>query len=399
MSGEGGAAGRGGRYGGAFSSVVSGIGDLFTARRAEPLLRKEDRIDGRSCLVTGASSGLGFAVACELVRRGGRVIVASRTAGTELVERIRGAVGDTGAGVGGGGRTTGAVAAAGPAGAHTASAGSVQAEPLDLGRFESVVDFVGRLQEQEIRLDIAVFNAGVVAAQSRETPDGFDEMLQVNFLGKYLLVRKLLEGGVIAGDADPGGGAQSRGLGESGGSGAGGGARGDARPRLVFVSSEAHRSSPDIDPENPVGVEPYGMSGSMRYYGYSKLLLTTFTEELERRLNHRDGDRTDGVGPAASVLTLCPGAMNTGIAREAPAIFQPLLRGVFNLFFRSPEAAAEPVVYLAVSPEIEGRTGVYLHLTTPKEKDLRALDPETGARLWRQSAQLLRHYFAQSSPE
>ncbi len=384
MRGRRGAPGRDGRYGGAFSSVIAGIGDLFTARRTEPLLREEDRIDGKSCLVTGASSGLGFAVACELVRRGGRVVVASRTAGTELAERIHETVGRT----------------------RAADAAGVQAEPLDLSRLESVADFVERLKEQELRLDIAVFNAAVVAARSRETPDGFDEMVQVNFLGTYLLVRKLLEAGVIA----------------TGHGGAG-------RPRLVFVSSEAHRSSPDISPENPVAVEPYGMSGSMRYYGYSKLLLTTFTEELARRLGHgtapriedefeddsvdnsgnrpglalRNGPRhaapdNDGEGPAASVLTLCPGAMNTGIAREAPGIFQPLLRGVFNLFFRSPEEAAAPVVYLAVSPEIERRTGDYLHLTTRKEKDPRALDPETGARLWRQSERLLRRYFSQSSP-
>lgn len=394
MNGGREAAGRDGRYGGTFSSVISGIGDLFTAKRTEPLLREEVRIDGKSCLVTGASSGLGFAVACELVRRGGRVIVASRTAGTELAERIRETVGDTDAGVrsggavgaavtgrGGAAGAAGSAGAAGAAGAKTASAGNVWAEPLDLGRLESVVDFVRRLQNQEVQLDIAVFNAAVVAAQSRETPDGFDEMLQVNFLGKYLLVRKLLEAGVIP--VGHGGHDARRGDGPP---------QGGSRPRLVFVSSEAHRSGPDIDRENPVAVDQYGMSGSMRYYGYSKLLLTTFTEELARRLDHGEASPAPEEEAAASVLTLCPGAMNTGIAREAPRIFQPLLKGVFNLFFRSPEEAAEPVVYLAVSPDLEGRTGVYLHLTVPKEKDPRARDPETGARLWRQSERLLGRY-------
>jgi hypothetical protein len=84
--------------------------------------------------------------------------------------------------------------------------------------------------------------------------------------------------------------------------------------------------------------------------------------------------------------------MNTNIAREAPALFRPLLGAALALFFRSPEKAAEPVIYLANSPDLEGTTGLYLHLMSEKEKDARARDPELGRRLWESSERALARY-------
>ena len=336
------------RYRGAVASTLAGIADV--ARTVEPVgrLAPTDRIEGRTCLVTGATSGLGFAVACELARRGGRIIATGRGAGAELERRIREEVtaireSDT----------------AGPA-------PDVVSEKIDLSSFDSVVAFVdrlaARLAAEDRTIDVAVFNAGVVTSRSRPSADGYDAMLQVNYLSKYLLVRRLLARGCI----QPGG------------------VNGAVLPRLIFVSSEAHRSSPDVDTDTFMSVAPYGITGSIRNYGYSKLLLTIFTEELSRRLNV-------GSSLAASVFTLCPGPVSSGIAREAPALFQPLLRLLFSLFFHSPERAAEPVVFLACSPSMEGTDRVYLHLMQRKEKDPRALDPALGRRLWDASDDLLAH--------
>ena len=81
-------------------------------------------------------------------------------------------------------------------------------------------------------------------------------------------------------------------------------------------------------------------------YGYYKLLLTTLVNELARRLN-------DGSETKKSVLSLCPGPVNSNIAREAPVVFKPLLKLVFSIFFKSPRKAAEPVVYLAASKDFK----------------------------------------------
>ncbi len=93
--------------------------------------------------------------------------------------------------------------------------------------------------------------------------------------------------------------------------------------------------------------------------------------ELSRSLT-RDGKSQ------ISVFALCLGPVNSNIAREAPLIFQPLLKLVFGIFFRSPKKACHPVVYLATSKEVEGSTGDYLFLMQRKEMDQKATNPENG---------------------
>jgi NAD(P)-dependent dehydrogenase (short-subunit alcohol dehydrogenase family) len=110
-------------------------------------------------------------------------------------------------------------------------------------------------------------------------------------------------------------------------------------------------------------------------YGYYKLLLLTMANELSRRLN------PDGV-VRVMVAALCPGPINSNIAREAPALFKPLLRLVFRIFFRSPGKACRPVVYLAASDEPEGRAMDYMFLMQRKPMDRNATDTEHGKRLW-----------------
>jgi hypothetical protein len=86
---------------------------------------------------------------------------------------------------------------------------------------------------------------------------------------------------------------------------------------------------------------------------------------------------------------LCPGPVNSNIGREAPKIFQPLMKLVFGIFFRSPAKAAVPVVYLAASPDVEGKPSDYLFLMSRTEVDAKASDSANGKRLWEMSEELL----------
>lgn len=110
-------------------------------------------------------------------------------------------------------------------------------------------------------------------------------------------------------------------------------------------------------------------------YGYYKLLLLTLANEFSRRLNP-DGQLN------YKVSALCPGPVNSNIAREAPALFQPLLKLVFGIFFRSPEKACRPVVFLASSEEEHTGSMDYLFLMNRKDMDPKATDPENGKKLW-----------------
>jgi hypothetical protein len=86
---------------------------------------------------------------------------------------------------------------------------------------------------------------------------------------------------------------------------------------------------------------------------------------------------------------LCPGPVNSNIAREAPWLFKPLLRLVFTVFFRSPKKACEPVLYLAASAKEEGNPFDYLFLMERKAIDEKAEDPKNGEKLWKLTEKLL----------
>ena len=186
-----------------------------------------------------------------------------------------------------------------------------------------------------------------------------DVMFAVHFLANRVMIDRWLQDGVLrpAGpDRDP--------------------------PRIVFVASEAHRGTEEVDFDRLGEYTPYGMKHSMRYYGLSKLVLCTFADELSRRLNPSDD-------VAVAVHALCPGGVASNIAREAPRPLKPILDPVLRRFFRSPDEAIAPVVYLCCEPEAGDSTGIYLHLMSRKQVSHSASDATNGARLWEASQAML----------
>lgn len=61
----------------------------------------------------------------------------------------------------------------------------------------------------------------------------------------------------------------------------------------------------------------------------------------------------------------------------------------FSMLVKSPELGAQPVVYLAVSEDMEGVTGRYYDVMTEKEPAPQALDEEVARRLWEVSSRLM----------
>ena len=309
-------------------ATLTGIKNLFKAQdRIEPL-EPSDRLDGKRVLITGSSSGLGLASAKELARLGGEVVMAVRSGIPEKGEEVKQASGSS----------------------------KVFMENVDLSDFDSIDQLIDRIKKVYGHFDIVVCNAAVVVGKARKTKAGLDEMFMVNYLAKFYLIRNLLDKGLLrTGD--------------------------ESLPRIVFVDSESHRDPKEFEWDKLGRFEPYTMGKTVQLYGYYKLLLATFAFELNRRLN---GDET-----THSVLVLCPGPVNSNIAREAPAVFKPLLRLVFKAFFRSPETACEPVVYFSASKKIEGRDFDYLFLMQRKEVDSKASNSENGKKLWKLSSELV----------
>ncbi len=311
-------------------AIFTGIGDLFKKSERIGALDQQDRLEGKRVLITGASSGLGLATAIELASLGAEVVMAVRSGIPNKGERVK----------------------------QKSGSPKVHMLHIDLADVESILQFVKAFKMKFGHADIVISNAAVVAKQSRETPQGIEQMFMVNYMAKFILINALLKEGCIAG---------SNGM----------------LPRIIFVTSESHRNPKAFDWEGFGRYENWGIGKSVSLYGYYKLLLVTFANELERRLN------TNGK-TNFSVFALCPGPVNSNIAREAPAIFKPLMRVVFSIFFRSPKKASEPVVYLAASKEMEGKTKDYLFLMSRREMDAKATDPANGKKLWELSEKLAR---------
>ena len=318
------------KYNSPLQATVSGILDLFKKRERVGALTEKDTLQGKKVLITGSSSGLGLATAIQLATLGAEVIMAVRSGIPEKGEEVKRASGSD----------------------------KVKMLHVDLSDFNSIKNLISAVKLKIGKIDVLICNAAVVVSEARKTVTGLDEMFTVNYLSKFLLVNGLLNENCFntAGSI----------------------------PRIIFVSSESHRNPTAFEWDTFGEFQAHKMAKTVERYGYYKLLMTTFSQELSRRLNL---DKTN-----YSVFALCPGPVNSNIAREAPKMVQPLMKLVFKIFFNSPENAAEPVVYLTASKVIEGKPTDYLFLMSRKPVDELASNPENGKRLWGLTEKLLEKY-------
>ncbi|CAG5928329.1 unnamed protein product [Menidia menidia] len=158
-----------------FAAVVGGgllllMRRLFPRQKAAKLLcYPADTMRGKTVIVTGANSGIGKALAGELLKLRARVIMACRDqkSAEEAAEDIK--------------------RQAGP------EQGEVVIKHLDLASLGSVRTFCQEINEEESKIDVLVNNAGLYQCPYTKTEDGFEMQLGVNHLGHFLLTHLLLD--------------------------------------------------------------------------------------------------------------------------------------------------------------------------------------------------------------
>ena len=180
---------------------------------------------GKTCVVTGATSGIGAAAAHRLARMGARVIVAGRD-----LDRCRSTVEDI------------RRATANPA---------VEPAVADLSSLAEVRRLAAELQDRCPRIDVLANNAGAYFARRAETPEGFERTWALNVLAPFLLTSLLLDR-----------------------------RRASAPARVINTSSNAHERA-RLEPGD---LDGHPARAGFRAYGRSKLALNLLTYEFARRV-------------------------------------------------------------------------------------------------------------------
>lgn len=285
-------------------------------------------LDGKTCVITGATSGLGRESARALAVAGAHVVLAARSpeALTDTADRIRS-------------ETPGARVST--ARLDLASLAGVRAGAESISRIAPVID-------------VLMNNAGVMFTPFGRTADGFEMQFGTNHLGHFELTRLLTPQLSAANGA-----------------------------RVVVLSSDGHTMA-DVDLDDPNWVRR--SYDKFLAYGASKTANILHMVELDRRLGDR-GVRACCVHPGVVATSLARhmtrddfAALNDITPARPSAETERIdVRHDFVL----PDQGAATQVWAAVSPELTGVGSVYLaDCRIRPELVPYAVDPDRAAQLW-----------------
>ena len=209
----------------------------------------------------------------------------------------------------------------------------------DLSSQQSIRHLVQEFTARHAQLHVLVNNVGVTLPRRSVTVDGLETVFATNHLAPFLLTNLLLP--VL---------------------------KASAPARVVTVSSGAHTMG-KINFDDLQSEQSYK---EIRVYNQSKLASMLFSYELARRLT--------GTGVTANVLE--PGFVKTNMAVPFPF-------SLFSAMRVSAEQGAQPAIYLASSPDVEGMSGKYFsHKGVETKSSKVSYDESIARRLWQISAEL-----------
>ncbi|WP_208723048.1 SDR family oxidoreductase [Corallococcus llansteffanensis] len=188
---------------------------------------QDDRLEGKVCLITGATGGIGQETAKALARRGATLVLSGRDEA----------------------RTAATVAAV----REAAPQARVESLLADLSSLASVRALADAFRARHQRLDVLVNNAGLIIDRRQVTVDGYEATFATNHLSHFLLTHLLRDLLVASGPA-----------------------------RIINVSSEGHRFANARFLDDPQ-TEHQRYDG-IRVYGNAKLSNILFTRGLAKRL-------------------------------------------------------------------------------------------------------------------
>jgi NAD(P)-dependent dehydrogenase (short-subunit alcohol dehydrogenase family) len=216
----------------------------------------------------------------------------------------------------------------------------------DLASQAAVRHLAEEFKAKYSRLHVLINNAGLNLSQRSVTADGIETTFAVNYLAPFLLTQLLLDR-LMAG----------------------------APARVINLGTWIQ---PPIDLDDVMREKRYD---PMETYTQSKTALVMFTRELAKRLN----------GTGVTVNCVNPGLIRTNLGSDSQAGFRLSLRlflALMRPFMKSPEQAAQTLIFLAASPEVEAVSGKFFTGQKVTHTSKEPYEDAMAERLWRMSEQL-----------
>jgi NAD(P)-dependent dehydrogenase (short-subunit alcohol dehydrogenase family) len=287
-------------------------------------------LPGMTAAVTGATSGIGEAIARRLAAEGMTVVLIGRSEQrlNHTRQRILASVPDA----------------------------DLQLERADLALRANVRELAERLTERAVP-DVVVSNAAVIAGIADRTAEGIQRTVAVNHLAPYLLLRSLVE------------------------------PIGDRKARFVVVGADPRglRRAPvdldDLQSRSGQGLGPIPSIRPFVAYARTKNMNAMFVYALARRLAGTQ-ITVNGAHPGIIRHTRLGNDTARGALRALNAVIQ------LNPFAPGPDVGADTPAWLATSPEVDGVSGAFFVKRQRVQTAPHTTDPERCERLWDDSARL-----------
>ena len=285
----------------------------------------EQDLTHKTYVVTGATSGIGFATAEILARAGACVIGVGHSPerSTDAERRLR----------------------------HYTDNPRVHYLAANLSVQQEVRQLANRIGEGlasygTSALDGLVNNAGVFTYWLDLTPDGVETQWAVNHLAPFILTHLLLPHLQAAPFA-----------------------------RVVTVSSDSHHGA-EIDWADPQHRRRYN---GLQAYGSTKLANILFTAELNHRL---------GKDSRVRAFAADPGLVKTDIGLKCVPALARWVWKLRRSGGTPPDVPARNIVYLLTEPSVSESAEPYWKNSRPRRTSAQAMDTHNADRLWTLSARM-----------
>ncbi|XP_063919885.1 retinol dehydrogenase 12-like [Zophobas morio] len=312
-----------------FGALIFGL--FCIARLSRGITRSNSCLIGKTAIITGANSGLGYQTTLNLAARGCRIIMADVADMEKSKQNVIKFTNNT----------------------------NILTKKLDLSSLQSVREFAADIIKTEERLDILINNAGIVGSLENRTKDDLHPAMQINYFGHFLLTHLLID--LL---------------------------KKSAPSRIIFTSSLlAFVNNLSLDNFNfdCSTSQMNKISREWLIYGNNKLAVIIASDIFAQKLK----------GTEVTSNCIHPGLVKTPIFTRTHTVMENCLHEMFftccNFFFaKDAWEGSQTLVHVAVSKKLQRETGKYFVDCKPFVKPRLAYDQQFCQEIWKASEKYVR---------